>query len=43
MNIINARLRKREGLFTLVLQDGKINQITGQAASRKAGPDELDA
>ncbi|ELY2935292.1 cytosine deaminase [Cronobacter sakazakii] len=43
MNIANARLRRREGWFTLVLDDGIIKAITPQAAMLAPHEGDLDA
>ena len=43
MNIVNARLRRREGWFTLVLDDGIIKAITPQAAMLAPHEGDLDA
>ncbi|EOW6847290.1 cytosine deaminase [Cronobacter sakazakii] len=43
MNIVNARLRRREGWFTLVLVDGIIKAITPQTAMQAPHESDLDA
>ncbi|EIZ8957385.1 cytosine deaminase [Cronobacter sakazakii] len=43
MNIVNARLRRREGWFTLVLDDGIIKAITPQTAMQAPHEGDLDA
>lgn len=43
MNIVNARLRRREGWFTLVLDDGIIKAITPQTAMQAPNEGDLDA
>ncbi|ELY6274596.1 cytosine deaminase [Cronobacter muytjensii] len=43
MNIVNARLRRREGWFTLVLEGGLINAITPQTAMQAPRGGDLDA
>ncbi|NCI15424.1 cytosine deaminase [Cronobacter muytjensii] len=43
MNIVNARLRRREGWFTLVLEGGLINAITPQTAMQAPHEGDLDA
>ncbi|EJJ0547843.1 cytosine deaminase [Cronobacter sp. HA18006] len=43
MNIVNARLRRREGWFTLVLDNGIIKAITPQAAMQAPHEGDLDA
>ncbi|EOB9997015.1 cytosine deaminase [Cronobacter sakazakii] len=43
MNIVNARLRRREGWFTLVLDDGIIKAITPQTAMQAPHESDLDA
>ncbi|EJQ2007139.1 cytosine deaminase [Cronobacter sakazakii] len=43
MNIVNARLRRREGWFTLVLDDGIIKAITPQSAMQAPHETDLDA
>ncbi|EOC1473259.1 cytosine deaminase [Cronobacter turicensis] len=43
MNIVNARLRRREGWFTLVLDDGIIKAITPQTAMQAPNENDLDA
>ncbi|ALB71988.1 cytosine deaminase [Cronobacter muytjensii] len=43
MNIVNARLRRREGWFTLVLEGGLINAITPQTAMQAPREGDLDA
>ncbi|ELY4522706.1 cytosine deaminase [Cronobacter turicensis] len=43
MNIVNARLRRREGWFTLVLDGGIIKAITPQAAMQAPNENDLDA
>lgn len=43
MKIINARLRRREALFTLDLQDGMIHRITARAAMQTADAGDIDA
>ncbi|EOU1337166.1 cytosine deaminase [Cronobacter malonaticus] len=43
MNIVNARLRRREGCFTLVLDDGIIKAITPQTAMQAPHESDLDA
>ncbi|CCJ78027.1 cytosine deaminase [Cronobacter muytjensii] len=43
MNIVNARLRRREGWFTLVLEGGLINAITPQTAMQAPCEGDLDA
>ncbi|EOI3456167.1 cytosine deaminase [Cronobacter turicensis] len=43
MNIVNARLRRREGWFTLVLDGGIIKAITPQAAMQAPHENDLDA
>ncbi|ELY5804843.1 cytosine deaminase [Cronobacter sakazakii] len=43
MNIVNARLRRREGWFTLVLDDGIIKAITPQTAMLAPHEGDLDA
>jgi cytosine deaminase len=43
MNIINARLRHKEALYTLELQDGLIKSITAQDAARAADTGDIDA
>ncbi|WEP50214.1 cytosine deaminase [Cronobacter dublinensis subsp. beijingensis] len=43
MNIVNARLRRREGWFTLVLEGGLIRAITPQTAMQPPHEGELDA
>ncbi|CCJ96614.1 cytosine deaminase [Cronobacter malonaticus] len=43
MNIVNARLRRREGWFTLVLDGGIINAITPQTAMQAPNEGDLDA
>ncbi|EOC3060311.1 cytosine deaminase [Cronobacter dublinensis] len=43
MNIVNARLRRREGWFTIVLEGGLIRAITPQTAMQPPHEGELDA
>ncbi|EOW6646575.1 cytosine deaminase [Cronobacter muytjensii] len=43
MNIVNARLRRREGWFSLVLEGGLINAITPQTAMQAPREGDLDA
>ncbi|EOI5792977.1 cytosine deaminase [Cronobacter malonaticus] len=43
MNIVNARLRRREGWFTLVLDGGIIKAITPQTAMQAPNEGDLDA
>ncbi|EOE6863555.1 cytosine deaminase [Cronobacter dublinensis] len=43
MNIVNARLRRREGWFTIVLEGGLIKAITPQTAMQPPHEGELDA
>ncbi|EKY3200496.1 cytosine deaminase [Cronobacter turicensis] len=43
MNIVNARLRRREGWFTLVLDGGIIKAITPQTAMQAPNENDLDA
>jgi cytosine deaminase len=43
MNIVNARLRGREGLYRLELAGARIAAITAQQAPAEAGPGDLDA
>ncbi|ELY2669683.1 cytosine deaminase [Cronobacter sakazakii] len=43
MNIVNARLRRREGWFTLVLDDGIIKAITPQTEMQAPHEGDLDA
>ncbi|WP_105610066.1 cytosine deaminase [Cronobacter malonaticus] len=43
MNIVNARLRRREGWFTLVLDGGIIKAITPQTAMQAPHESDLDA
>ncbi|EOV9664750.1 cytosine deaminase [Cronobacter malonaticus] len=43
MNIVNGRLRRREGCFTLVLDDGIIKAITPQTAMQAPHESDLDA
>ncbi|MDT3623234.1 cytosine deaminase [Cronobacter malonaticus] len=43
MNIVNARLRRREGWFTLVLDDGIIKAITPQSVMQAPHENDLDA
>lgn len=43
MNIVNARLRRREGWFTLVLDGGIIKAITPQMAMQAPNEGDLDA
>ncbi|MDI6426565.1 cytosine deaminase [Cronobacter dublinensis] len=43
MNIVNARLRRREGWFTIVLEGGLIRAITPQTAMQLPHEGELDA
>ncbi|ELY4127949.1 cytosine deaminase [Cronobacter malonaticus] len=43
MNIVNARLRRREGWFTLVLDGGIIKAITPQTAMQAPYESDLDA
>ncbi|EOV8145714.1 cytosine deaminase [Cronobacter dublinensis] len=43
MNIVNARLRRREGWFTIVLEGGLIRAITPQTAMQPSHEGELDA
>ncbi len=43
MKIVNARLRKKEGLFSLELTAGRIAAITAQPDSIACAPGELDA
>ncbi|EOI3502869.1 cytosine deaminase [Cronobacter dublinensis] len=43
MNIVNARLRRREGCFTIVLEGGLIRAITPQTAMQPPHEGELDA
>ncbi|EOW6408202.1 cytosine deaminase [Cronobacter sakazakii] len=43
MNIVNARLRRREGWFTLVLDDEIIKAITPQTAMQAPHEGDLDA
>lgn len=43
MNIVNARLRGREGLYRLELAGTRIAAITAQQAPAEAGPGDLDA
>ncbi|HAU5430893.1 cytosine deaminase [Cronobacter malonaticus] len=43
MNIVNARLRRREGWFTLVLDNGIIKAITPQTAMQAPHENDLDA
>ncbi len=43
MNIINATLRKRQGLFTVTWEGERITAITAQAESQSALGDDIDA
>ncbi|MFC3944494.1 cytosine deaminase [Pseudomonas gingeri NCPPB 3146 = LMG 5327] len=43
MHILNARLRHREGLYDLHLEDARIASITPQTGLLAAGPADLDA
>jgi len=43
MNIVNARLRGREGLFHIALDGSQIAAITGQSAEISASEGDLDA
>ena len=43
MHIINARLRNREGLHELHLENGLISGIARQTEAPTLGPDDLDA
>lgn len=43
MNVVNARLRHREGWFTLVLEDGVIKVIAPQASMQAPAGEDLDA
>lgn len=43
MNIVNARLRGREGLQRIELDGSRIAAITVQQAPAEAGPGDLDA
>ncbi len=43
MKIINARLRHKESLYTLDLDDGVIKSITPQAAVQTADASDIDA
>ncbi|CCJ85148.1 cytosine deaminase [Cronobacter dublinensis] len=43
MNIVNARLRRREGWFTIVLEGGLIRAITPHTAMQPPHEGELDA
>ena len=43
MNVINARLRKRDGLYRIALDGGRIQAITPQPETTPAQPGDIDA